>query len=537
MDKMINIPTQANVVSENPQSQVRLYSGVPWDNRYEHVRLYASQSALLTALEHWRVNTINQMTPIRVGELTVKVPFEEMSMLEINYLTFQNTGISSEWVFCFVTSIEWQSRNSTIIRFQLDIWQNNIYKATLKPSFVSQGHIPKSQDTLFSNLYPVNVESGENYCCQQSVSVFPPEYICAYKSQEADETSTTEGAIVNNVYRAASLTYSDSADTINSLIDQYTQAGIPDAIIALFQAPRLCINAETNPGAEEENITVEWNASNFFEGYTPRNNKLYTYPFIYLLVNNNEGTINQYKFEYSDNSNHNLTFSAIGCLCTTPQIILLPTQYNGYAIAYNDSMTLSNFPICAWNSDTYKAWLAQNKNVLSLTEEVAREDATYALAGALFNTAGSLAMGDVTGVGEAWRNFAGQYKSSYRTIQSLMAQKADKAILPPNNHGQALNDSINTARNLNSFNFYQMSIREEYARRIDDYFDLYGYPIMEIQNINLSSRSSWNFIKTENIQIQGAIDLDQRAQLCAIFDNGVTVWHTDDIGNYSLSNN
>lgn len=531
------MPVQANVVSENAQSQVRLYSGVPWDNGYEHVRLYASQSALLTALEQWRVNTINQMAPIRVGVLTVKIPYEEMSLLEINYLAFQNTGISSDWVFCFVTSIEWQSRNSTIVRFQLDIWQNNIYKATLKPSFVSQGHIPKSQDTLFSNLYPVNVESGENYCCQQSVSAFPPEYICAYKSQEADETSTTEGAIVNNVYRGASLTYSKSADIINELIEQYTQAGIPDSIISLFQAPQLCINAETNPGSEEQNITVEWNPANFFEGYVPRNKKLYTYPFIYLLVNNNEGTINQYKFEYSGNSNHNLTFSVIGCLCTTPQIILLPTQYNGYAIAYNDSMTLSNFPICAWNSDTYKAWLAQNKNVLSLTEDVAREDASYALAGALFNTAGSLATGDPTGAVQGWKNFAGQYKSSYRTIQSLMAQKADKAILPPNNHGQALNDSINTARNLNSFNFYQMSIRKEYARRIDDYFDLYGYPIMEIQNINLSSRSSWNFIKTENIQIQGAIDLDQRAQLCAIFDNGVTVWHTDDIGNYSLSNN
>ena len=35
----------------------------------------------------------------------------------------------------------------------------------------------------------------------------------------------------------------------------------------------------------------------------------------------------------------------------------------------------------------------------------------------------------------------------------------------------------------------------------------------------------------------GNIDLDQLKKLRNIFDNVVTLWHTDDIGNYSLSNN
>lgn len=537
MDNMINLPEQTNVVGESPTAQIRFYSGVPWDNGYEHVRLYSSSSALLSALDAYKVKTMTNSAPVRVGELVVRTPYEEMEMLEINYLAFQNTGISSTWVFCFVTGINWQSRNSCIVRFELDIWQNNIYNATLKPSYVSQGHIAKSDDTLFSNLYPVDIESGENYCCSTSFKAYPPEYVCAYKSQEANETSTVDGAIVNNIYRGASLTYSDDADVINELIEQYTSAGIPDAIIALFQAPKLCINAETNPGTEEDNIVIEWEPGNFFGGYTPRNNKLYSYPFIYLLVSNNEGTINQYRYEYSDNSNHSLTFSAIGCLCTTPQIMLLPTQYNGYGLALNDTMTLSNFPICAWNSDTYKAWLAQNKNVLGLTEEVAREDAVYGVVGGVWGAAAAAAVGNVGGVMTGISNASSAYKSSYRTIQSLNAQKADKAILPPNAHGQAMNDNINTARNLNAFEFFQMSIRREFAERIDSYFDVYGYPIMKVQAINMNVRSTWNFIKTEGIQIQGNIDLDQRRQLGEIFDKGVTIWHTDDIGNYSLSNN
>ena len=164
MDKMINIPSQANVVGETPQSQVRLYSGVPWDDSYEHVRLYGSQSALLTALDQWKVNTIDQMAPVRIGSLVIKVPFEEMSMLDVNYLAFQNTGISSEWVFCFVTGIEWQSRNSTIVKFKQDIFQCNIYKATLKPCFIERSHIAKSADTVGNNLVEDNLDPGELRC-------------------------------------------------------------------------------------------------------------------------------------------------------------------------------------------------------------------------------------------------------------------------------------------------------------------------------------------------------------------------------------
>ena len=82
-----------------------------------------------------------------------------------------------------------------------------------------------------------------------------------------------------------------------------------------------------------------------------------------------------------------------------------------------------------------------------------------------------------------------------------------------------------------------MQIRAEYARKIDDYFSMFGYKIGEIGTPQIRNRSAWDFVKTRNCTISGNIDLDYLVILRSIFDRGVTIWHTNDIGNYGLANN
>lgn len=167
MDAMIPMPTQTDVVAKAPQSNLRLYSGVPWDNTYQHVRLYDSQVAALSSLESYRVlysdSRLNNMAPIRVGSLELKIPFTEMETLDLNYMTFLNKGYSNTWVFAFITSIEWLSPETTRVHFELDIWQNNIYNCTMKPCFVERMHIPKSQDTIGGNLVMILWKQGNTF--------------------------------------------------------------------------------------------------------------------------------------------------------------------------------------------------------------------------------------------------------------------------------------------------------------------------------------------------------------------------------------
>lgn len=556
MDRLITMPTQGNVVANEPTTELRLYSGVPWDNSYSHVRLYQSQSDLLSHLNYWRVHpsggtgSLEQLAPIRVGSLDVKVPYNEMAMLDINYLAFCNHGYSSEWVFCFVTSIEWRSAHTTTVHFELDIFQNNFYKCSFSRCFVERSHVPKSQDTIGGNLMPESFETGENYVADWTSKAYPPSNICMYVSKET-QNDAVEGALVNNVYRAAKLIHDKNPLNINTKIDDMTGSGLSDAILNLFMAPDICIAAEEEPGKNEESVIIDFSSINWFEGYKPKNNKLYTYPYIYLAVDNNEGQAVTYRFEYSDDDNHDLQFSIIGCLCTSPAILLLPWNYNGAGLNYMEIMTMANFPECAFQSDTYRAWFAQNRNSIIAAQNAVYDSYQVSEHGIYTNMLGNLGSA-VTQVMAGNRLAAapgvaalvsGQQQlnaldvSAGNQLRSQMAQRKDKRVLPPTIHSKIMNSNINAAYNMNKFDFYCMSIRSQYAHIIDDYWTAYGYPIYRIQMPNIRSRQSWNYIKTSNCTLHGNVDLAQLAALRNIFNNGVTVWHTDDVGNYSLSNN
>lgn len=549
---MIDLPQQGNVVPRNPSTELRLYSGVPWDNGYQHVRLYTNQTDLLSHLENWRVrpaSELSNLAPIRVGDLDVRVPFTEMSALDLNYLAFRNNGLINEWVFAFITSIEWMSERTTKIRFELDIFQNNIYKCAFSQCFVERSHIPKSQDTIGGNLIPESFETGDNYVAEWTSKTYLPDNICMYVSKE-NQNDEVDGSIVNNIYRAAKLIHSQNPKTINSKIDEMTGAGLSDAILNLFMAPDICLNAETHDGNNEDSVSIDFSGVDWFEGYKPKNNKIYMYPYVYLAVDNNEGQAVTYKFEYSDNDNHDLQFSIIGCLCTSPQILLLPWNYNGVGLDYMEVMTMANFPQCAFQSDTYRAWFAQNRNSIIAaqnavfdTYQVSEQGIMTGMLSGLGTAASQALAGDYSQIGSAVSGLvSGQqqlnslFVSTNNQLQAQLAQRKDKQILPPTIHGKVMNDNINAAYNMNKFDFYCMSIRSQYARMIDDYWTAYGYPINRIQMPNITSRPSWNFIKTVGCTIHGAVDLAQLATLRKIFDSGVTIWHTDDVGNYGLNN-
>ena len=546
MDTMINMPVQGDVVPHSPISELRLYSGVPWDDTYEHVRLYESQNELLTHLENWRVATStdvsSQMSPIRVGEQVVKVPYTEMSMLEINYLAFRNNiteSTQNPWVFCFVTSVEWRSEKTTLIRFKLDIFQNNWYKLTLKPCYIEYQHIPKSDDVIGANQIPVNIETGESIVAYTKTYSLSNMDICVYVTQ-GTTGQPFDGDVVNGVYRTGSLGHysTDQVDTVNELINAYNDQGMIDSVIAMFMAPQLCINAVKNDNTNKDTTEFPLTTSELFDGYTPKNNKLYSYPFCYALVDNNEGQANVYRFELSNNSDKTLDFKLTGAMCTLPQVMLTPANYKGVSNLYSENLIISGFPLCAYQSDTFKAWIAQNKGALAVQgANIVLDTLTAPFNVAATALSGGMVAGKAGAIAGGLSSGISSVTSPIMNTMSLIGQLRDKSIIPPTVHGKSLSENVNVATGITGFNFYAMCCRREFAEIADSFFEVYGYPQNKVDTPNITSRSSWNYLKTTNCGFTGNVDLDQLKQIRSMCDNGVTFWHTDDVGNYNLTNN
>lgn len=534
---MIDLIQQNSVIPRQPQTLLRLYSGVPWDNTYKHVRLYNSKNDLLNSIEKYRVipsTGLDNLSPIRIGSQEVRVPFTEMSALNLNYLAFKNVDISNEWVFCFITGVMWKSEKTTVIRFEKDIFQNNFYDIKIKNCFIEYQHIPRSADVVGGNLIPVNIETGDAIVTYKYHKAFDGWKVVMYFT-ETPEGDSVEGRVANGIYTAVypggwDADNPEEIKKLNSLIMDLTDAGKSDTIVALVMCPKICWDGK------EVNAIVS-DRSTVFEGYTPKNKKLYSYPWCYIIGDNNAGTTQMYKFE---DTNGDLEIRFEGCLATLPQVISFPVLYKGTRNYWADAMINSGFPICAYNSDTFKAWIAQNKSALTL----AAVQGTYNLFKSGVN---AVSQGIDAGKNFATLNVAGGVNSTLGTVDSmangifgemsLIAEITDKERMPSIAKGKALSENITVAKNISGVTFYTMSCRREFAEIADSFFEQYGYPINKITTPLLNSRAVWNYIKTQNCGFTGKVDLAELGIIRSIFNRGVTLWHTDDIGNYSLANN
>ncbi len=80
-------------------------------------------------------------------------------------------------------------------------------------------------------------------------------------------------------------------------------------------------------------------------------------------------------------------------------------------------------------------------------------------------------------------------------------------------------------------------ITPEYIDLLQDYFGKYGYKVHKVKIPNIHTRESWNYIQTVGANIVGNIPQMFIEALEQLFNQGITIWHTTDVGNYNLSNN
>ena len=190
----------------------------------------------------------------------------------------------------------------------------------------------------------------------------------------------------------------------------------------------------------------------------------------------------------------------------------------------DDRFVTGKFPICNYSVDMYTNWLTQNSVNLGLG--IASAGLTVVGGAGLMMTGGGSMQG------------ASSILSGSMQIANILGQVYQHSLQPNSAKGNVNGGDINTCSGNNGFFFYNVSIKQEYARIIDNYFSMFGYKINRVKLPNITGRLNWNYVKTIDCNFDGDIPQTDLNIIKQMFNNGVTLWHNPStMYDYSNNNN
>ena len=491
---------------------------------------------------------------------TITVPGLVDSIRQYNYVMYRNNGFNNTWFYAFITDMQFLSPSSTSIKIKTDVWQTWQFGLTYKPVFVEREHV--NSDTVGEHTVPEGLECGE-YVMNGSPSALAPSkvvkdsgntainteiLICFQVSKFIDDYSfTVGGKFYNRQYSGLTLFAVSSKADADKIISGFIKAGKIENIVSIFMAPKeffdgslhqsvtftdeqgtsqtvyIYLPAESSYASTLlDTTTVSRNTT--IDGYSPKNNKLFTYPYNYLYATNNAGADTIYRYE--DFLDATPKFYMGGTLGQGCSIKLAPVNYKHLGSAANPAenypygITGMKYPVCAWASDYYTNWLTQN--AVNMGVNIFNKTLSAGVNGAL---SGNPAIGAAT---------AGT--ALVTSVLSTVGEMDKASKMPDQAYGNTNCSDVGFAWR-RMFTLNRMSVRAEYARIIDEFFSMFGYKINRVKTPNITGRLNWNYVKTIGCYIRADIPQEDLLEIQSMFDKGVTFWHNaSTFGDYSQNN-
>lgn len=550
----------------------------PLEGDYENTLYFDSKEAQREYMLSKVVHTFTDFSYQRKDGF-IRVPMHIDKLYNCNYVMYQNTAYSNKWFYAFITDMVYISGNEdgtdgrTDIYIQTDVIQTWLFDYEVLPSFVEREHT--ASDEIGEHTYPEGLETGE-YVYNTDQRDTTLDDLCLivaatkpfYKVSDEDTPSIT-GALYNGIYSGVEYyafdlpspnykedTEPEEIEVLNEVIEQFHKNGIADSIQSIFILPKKLITLNNNADGDENVYNsiktsykaIEYDITNVSKYYkldqhnVVRNNKLFCYPYRYLMVSNNNGSNAIYQYEHFKHPNseyeNNATFRVYGAITPGGSIRLVPLYYKGQTEADEEGLNLGKYPICSWASDVYTNWLTQNS--VNIGVSVASGLATFAAGAAMI---AGVAAAPATGgaslavTGAAMAGGAMTAASGVAQVGSTIGQVYQQSFTPPQAKGNLNAGDVITATRKNSFHFYNVSIKSEYVDIIDNYFDMYGYKICKVKQPEVAKRTNWWYTKTINVNIDGAIPGKDMQIIKDCYNRGIRFWRsTARMGDYSQGN-
>ena len=274
--------------------------------------------------------------------------------------------------------------------------------------------------------------------------------------------------------------------------------------------------------------------------------KLLMYPYTVGILTDYKG--NQYEFRLEDITNNYLTILLRGGLGTSNKTMFALADYNNISMGTLEEGTQPHamdhalidnephdIPVV---TDYLASYMQGHKNSIQANRNQIAFNGAMNTASGVAGIAGSLAspVGTASGVANGVVNTVQGAGNAVLQLQSINAQIKDISNVPPSIAKMGSNIAFDYGNNYEGYNIVFKQIKPEYQKKLSDFWHAYGYKVNELKVPNFHTRLSWNYVQTLNCRILADLNNEDLAELKAIFDNGITLWHTDDIGNYDLLN-
>lgn len=527
-----------------PRTNIRLLRNVPLDNTYNHTLYFASATAQYNYFIGLQKYNLTNYSYTRKGRGSARVGILADNLYDCNYMMFQNTSFGNKWFYAFITSVEYVNNETSEITFEIDVIQTWLFNFNLRESFVEREHT--ETDRMGEHILPEPVELGEyNFSDYQMLSqVLEPLCVIVGVSEAGQET--TSGNTYDRVYSGVTLTAfnADDVDSINALVGRFIQS--PDSIVTMYMCPvvvandgqvipdgGMVISTEDRGWSTELDLPylADWEPN--FDGYVPKNNKLFSYPYYFLHVDNASGQSLELRYEFF--MNHKPHVRIDSTLLSPVKVTLRPANYKQ---AWNKELhteviTLENYPQCSWNIDAYKVWLSQN---IVPTFMKSASSVMQAANGVAMVAAGAYA-GNAAAVGQGASQAMQGMNGLQNQVQQFMLDSYTASISADICKGNINNGNINVSHKFQNFYCGNAHITGDYAKMIDDFFTVFGYAVKRVKVPNTHSRPHWNYVKTVGCVATGSVPADDMRRICDIHDKGITYWKNgSEVGNYSLDN-
>lgn len=553
-----------------PNSVIQLFQGINLDNRYMHTIYFANEAAQNSWFSGkvYRTYQAQSYTRYARNQIKLKVPADEV--IGCTYLRFMNDRTVDKWFYAFILNTEYVNENTTLVSYEIDVMQTwFIQNGTIRPCMVRREHV--TDDIIGNHLEeePIGTDVYEadalGYTSQDG-QLFD-DYKLIINTSE-DPTSPSD--ILNNGLVNGTKFYALDTDNPNAIYNQITalitlingswsSGNKPTEVIDMFTFPSKFSSQNLLDNKHDIGITHPTTLN----GYTPKNKKLYTYPFSFLFATTFNGSSGTYRWEYFTNIDNPITFKCYGNPIGGGQIHCYPQSYDGVMDNIDASIVMNDFPKNPFAYDAYQAWVAAGGKIkLEREEEFMKIKGAMAIATASSNAF----MQGITGINQIGHNalnlgrtdtsimddLSGMSRGANRVItgatglvstavsvaeaQNKIAYAWKDARYQPNIVVGTATPNLVIANHNLDFHFFSMHVKRAELPKIDDFFSCFGYAINRVKIPNLTGRAYWNFVQTENCVISGDMPASSKEAIARIFDGGITFWHNgDNVGNYAIS--